>query len=916
MRQALADAGAATPRALAHITDGSWEDALVAAQELSGSKEAGPAGDAEAVRLAQWAGELQQLQDIARGATAAEGARFAQRTPEDLAADADLLLRSGMGPLEEAARSEVRKRMLSYAPAPPAVRSRRLSADADVDGSEGPNARAVAEEARRRVQVEALTELLREAEAPVVRVAEASANPERVLAAAAGGRRARTLEKWIGVWRRYRAWLLDTSGYVFPQRASDMIDYMIMRADEPCGRSSLLAIRGLFQVMEEMAGVEGASRVSSLPAVVSLGEDLLAEVPQRVRSGGGEAPRYTRAHVVALERVVVDSEAPVYHRLYAFWKLLSTWGTLRFDDHRGCGTGTLKLGVRGLEGCLSRTKTTGRGKRVAHRPLLVSRGAFVQEGDWLATGWVLWAEWAPDHRDYFLRPPTAGYAGLEAREMTYTQAAAATRALHRHLPGPGGQSLLPSAQAAAYWTEHTPRNYLPSAAALLEFPPEWIDSLGCWSPTGSKAYIRTVQARAKIMQDRVAEALRDPERSSLFDDGSVIDGLAAHLESRGATEEEVDLQRGLLSVACAEDLEPSLPGVRLRGDESDNATVVPSPSEPSSEAEGPCNADRLDGDSGDLVDALFADPAPSEQVGNVQPVLLPVQRGVSGGSFANPPDFATPRIATDAAASGYGLDIPGWSGGACGPAIASARTCGASAACGSSLPRSVEDQSEGSNEHRMSGGSGDLWGAGARASDPMDAGGFTWPRHVEDMPGGSGDPWGAGARASDPMDAGGSTRPRRVEGLRVRDGGSGEMEQKLPDVQFMEDQAEEELGAAPATPPVKEAASGELLREASAVLEPVQDEAPFVIPAEEQGYVVSLGKRGWRRLHYLGGCSRLPGVHYLRFELLGIERPPPDGYDDVCQQCWGPKGRAPALDEVVEDSPGELSPETSEAEEP
>jgi len=142
------------------------------------------------------------------------------------------------------------------------------------------------------------------------------------------------------------------------------------------------------------------------------------------------------------------------------------------------------------------------------------------------------------------------------------------------------------------------------------------------------------------------------------------------------------------------------------------------------------------------------------------------------------------------------------------------------------------------------------------------------------------------------------------------------MEQKLPDVQFMEDQAEEELGAAPATPPVKEAASGELLREASAVLEPVQDEAPFVIPAEEQGYVVSLGKRGWRRLHYLGGCSRLPGVHYLRFELLGIERPPPDGYDDVCQQCWGPKGRAPALDEVVEDSPGELSPETSEAEEP
>jgi len=540
LRKALAEAGASSGPSLAYLTDGSWEDAKAAAVGL-----AGPLIGEDDVRMAQWAGELQLLQDAARGATSDQGARRARRAPEDLAVDAELYLRASGGTLEVEARTETRKRMLSYAPPPPAVRARRLSTDVDPDGNEGPTARAAAEEARRNIQVAALSELLREAEAPVVALAEGSAHPERVLAAAAGGRRARTLEKWLGAWRRYRAWLRDTAGYVFPRRPGDMIDYLIMRAEEPCGRSTLISIRGLFQVMEEMAGVEAAARISSMPAVISLGEDLLAGVQQRVRRGGGEAPRYTRAHLVALERAIADETTPVFLRMYAFWKLVSTWGTLRFDDHRGCGTGALRLSARGLEGCLSRTKTTGGGKRVAHRPLLVSRGAYVQVEDWLASGWVLWAEWAPDHRDYFLRPPTAGYAGLEAREMSYTQAAAATRALHRHLQGPGGLSLLPSAQAAAYWTEHTPRNYLPSAAALMEFPSEWIDGLGCWSPTGSKAYVRTTQARAKIMQDRVATALRGPGAMEFFEDGSIIDGLAKRLEALGRTR-----RRSTCSAGC------------------------------------------------------------------------------------------------------------------------------------------------------------------------------------------------------------------------------------------------------------------------------------------------------------------------------------------------------------------------------
>ena len=39
-------------------------------------------------------------------------------------------------------------------------------------------------------------------------------------------------------------------------------------------------------------------------------------------------------------------------------------------------------------------------------------------------------------------------------------------------------------------------------------------------------------------------------------------------------------------------------------------------------------------------------------------------------------------------------------------------------------------------------------------------------------------------------------------------------------------------------------------------------------------------------MHRLGGCRRLPGTHYLNFECLGVVRPLPEFYDDVCRQCW------------------------------
>jgi len=87
---------------------------------------------------------------------------------------------------------------------------------------------------------------------------------------------------------------------------------------------------------------------------------------------------------------------------------------------------------------------------------------------------------------------------------------------------------------------------------------------------------------------------------------------------------------------------------------------------------------------------------------------------------------------------------------------------------------------------------------------------------------------------------------------------------------------------------------------------PVLD-APPGLP--ETGFVVSLSRSDWRRPHRIGGCARHPGVHYLRYELLGEERPRPEDYDDYCRQCW----RTGGPDEESDEEDSESEPEEGDA---
>ena len=64
--------------------------------------------------------------------------------------------------------------------------------------------------------------------------------------------------------------------------------------------------------------------------------------------------------------------------------------------------------------------------------------------------------------------------------------------------------------------------------------------------------------------------------------------------------------------------------------------------------------------------------------------------------------------------------------------------------------------------------------------------------------------------------------------------------------------------------------------------------APQLLLESAMGqYVVSIqGKSGFRRLHLVGACFRVPGVDYLQYELLGPNLPSPSAYHASCRNCW------------------------------
>ena len=84
------------------------------------------------------------------------------------------------------------------------------------------------------------------------------------------------------------------------------------------------------------------------------------------------------------------------------------------------------------------------------------------------------------------------------------------------------------------------------------------------------------------------------------------------------------------------------------------------------------------------------------------------------------------------------------------------------------------------------------------------------------------------------------------------------------------------------------------------------------------GFVVALTQSGIRRLHFVGACGRVPGLHFGNFIRYGNRVPAAHEFDKACVVCFGKKGvvampgtkgqsdsEDTGEDDSTEDSPGE-----------
>ena len=362
-----------------------------------------------------------------------------------------------------------------------------------------------------------------------------------------GGRRAGTLRSRVRSVQKFLGWLIAAHGINFPNHWRQLIEYLQVRYSEPCVRGALKLVHSSFIFLQEVAGIEDKLTDTALYSV-SL-KELLSQA-----SPGRQAPRFPTILLGAFEDMVLSADKPVFVRVLSWWLLVQSWGTLRFDDHRGLLPRDVVVSDMGLQAKLTRSKVSGSENHLNFRAVIIHSSAFVHRKDWLAVGWRLLLKEAPFERDYLLPAPSNNFRGFKTKELRYPTAFAVqthiiSTACYRGLRVFEGST-------GHYYTPHSGRNFMPSAAAVLGFSKAERDILGGWSAEGSQRYTRTAKYKIAQMQTAVASTFRSSEPDQLAE-ADDIDSLGDFMRTWDVPEESIRKSQKILCLRSYADLEMS-----------------------------------------------------------------------------------------------------------------------------------------------------------------------------------------------------------------------------------------------------------------------------------------------------------------------------------------------------------------------
>ena len=193
---------------------------------------------------------------------------------------------------------------------------------------DGPTARKDAEASERDRWIQLLANLLRSTDTPMGKLIRESPSNIKLLGS---GRRAGTLRSRVRSVQKFLGWLVASHGISFPIHWRQLTEYLQVRYSEPCVRGSLKLVHSSYIFLQEVAGIEDKLTDSAMYAV-SLKELMSQAAPGR---SPRQAPRFPTILLAAFEEMVLAGDKPVFLRVLSWWLLVQSWGTMRFDDHRG-----------------------------------------------------------------------------------------------------------------------------------------------------------------------------------------------------------------------------------------------------------------------------------------------------------------------------------------------------------------------------------------------------------------------------------------------------------------------------------------------------------------------------------------------------------------------------------------------------
>ena len=272
------------------------------------------------------------------------------------------------------------------------------------------NSRVAAEEGVRRTLAAKALEVLRDTGliGPSERLV-----PEKekaLLMRLSKGLRARTLRLRVQSVIKATRWVWAARNGVWLKCPEDFETYLIdMSTQKGVGVSTYESARYGLLYLEAAAGKRPEDMISMSPAIRNTISELSLQTSTNVQKKKKQAPQLLTSMLINLEKLVMEEEKPIYHRAYAWLKLVSFWCALRGDDATWIKASSLKYNnAYGLQGELARSKTTGPGKKVLSRPIVVGPDAYFNDKAWCTTGMGIWKGNNDERGNFLLLPSLDG----------------------------------------------------------------------------------------------------------------------------------------------------------------------------------------------------------------------------------------------------------------------------------------------------------------------------------------------------------------------------------------------------------------------------------------------------------------------------------------------------------------------------